>query len=120
MEGQKKTTSLIRFCWGHEGAWGRAAGAPQLLQPLPPRPPASSPLPHPAPLGSHSGENFALGDSSAGVWHSPPHIRGGREVQDRLAAPLVREEPPELEPILAPPGLRPQALVLALPLGGSS
>jgi hypothetical protein len=50
----------------------------------------------------------------------PSHIRGGEEVQDRLAASLVGEEIPDLEPVLTspclPPYLCPQGFLLAFPV----
>jgi len=58
---------------------------PSLLAPLVPTlMPRSGDLPQPGPVLAS-------------------RIRGGEEVQDRLAAPLVRNEVPDLEAILAPP-----------------
>jgi hypothetical protein len=51
-----------------------------------------------------------------------PHIRGGEEVQYRLAAPLISERVPDLESVgFRPSGLAtyrcPQDLLLGLPVG---
>jgi len=52
--------------------------------------------------------------------HPPSNIRGGEEVQYRPPTPLVRQEVPDLSPALPPSGLlphlRPQYLLLGLPL----
>lgn len=42
----------------------------------------------------------------------PPHIRGGKEVQDHLAASLAGEEVPDFEPVLISPCVRPKGLLL--------
>jgi hypothetical protein len=51
---------------------------------------------------------------------TPAHIRGGEEIQNRLAAPPIGEVP-DFKPVLPPPGLlahlRPQNLLLGLPVG---
>jgi len=53
--------------------------------------------------------------------HHHPHIRSAEEIQNRLAAPRIGEEVPDLETILPPlgpiPSLRPQNLLLGLPVG---
>ena len=53
--------------------------------------------------------------------HPPSHIRRGEEVQYRPAASPIGEEVPHLPPVLPPPRLllrlRPQDLLLRLPLG---
>jgi hypothetical protein len=50
-----------------------------------------------------------------------PHIRGGKEVKDRPAAPLIGEKVTDLEPIFSStrllPHFRPQDLLLGLPVG---
>jgi hypothetical protein len=96
--------------------WRRIAGVPQpQLGPQLPRlfpflPPPELPLRRPAPSVFPSR-----------VRNQPRHIRGGEEVQDRLAAPLVGEEVPNLGVIIFlagfPSHLRPQDFPLGIPLG---
>jgi hypothetical protein len=69
---------------------------------------------------SHSDASLCA-SSSAGGSDPPANIRGGEDVQHRLAAPRVGKEVPGFEPVLSLPGLllhlRPQNLLLGLPFG---
>jgi len=70
---------------------------------------------------SHSNASLkASSDFSSRLWGQPPYISGGETVQDRLAALLIGDEVPDLEPVLTspclPPPLCPQEFLLASPV----